>query len=332
MKADNSNYAAGADRRKVVVGLPGYSHLAAAGVMEILRLASSIAEGAGDEPEWKTVPELLTRQNCKTGTLKNCREIIICVGGLSAGEYVDPAFDSWIRRSAAAGATIGAIGSAVHTIARAGLLGNHRSAVHPEYLAGFKESYPDLPANRNLYSIDEKRFTCAGGSAVLDMMITLITRWYGKPIASQVANKMLHSDIRPPDVTSVDLSTAKGHVPRRLRVLVQLMESNIEFPLSISELADQSGVSPRQVQRLFHDYLGVVPITHYREIRLGHARRLLRQTDLSITEIAFASGFANSSHFTRCFKEHFGLTPFSERISPLASIENNITQTTHNLL
>jgi transcriptional regulator GlxA family with amidase domain len=319
-------------RRKIVVGLPGYSHFAAAGVLEVLQLATLLSGDGDDQPEWMTVSELLSSECCNTGATNNSREILVIIGGPSSNAWNDTAFDAWLRRRAASGSTIGAIGSAVQTVARAGLLGRHRSALHPEILAGFKECHPDLSANSNLYSIDEKRFTCAGGSAVLDMMITLSARWYDKEVASQIANTMLHSDIRPPDTALCNLSTTTGQMPRRLKALLQLMENNIEFPLSISELADQSGVSPRQIQRLFHDYLGVVPITHYRGIRLDHARRLLRQTDMSITEIAFASGFANSSHFTRCFKEYFGVTPFAERISPLVSIEKLIPNSTHNLL
>lgn len=285
-------------------------------------MAAALSGATDYEPEWELISEQPASNIWQPPEHWTGNEVLIIVGGWSPPSWKHPGFDAWLRRRAAGGAIIGAIGSAVHTVARSGLLNTHQSALHPDILAGFKERHSDLDANRHLYSIDEKRFTCAGGTAVLDMMICLVAGWYGVTIANQIACKMLHVDVRAPDVAPAALSNALGRVPQQLKALVRLMENNIEFPLSISDLADQSGMSPRQVQRLFHDYLGVVPLTHYREIRLQHARRLLRQTDISITEIAFASGFANSSHFTRCFKEQFSITPFAERIAIPAAIAN----------
>jgi AraC family transcriptional regulator, glycine betaine-responsive activator len=306
--------------RIVVFGLPGHSRFSAAGVMEVLDLAREITETGGDNHVWVPLSAHSGAGDDASSEWENLidpadKAILIVVGGWSPSDWRHSGFEAWLRRRARGGSVVGAIGSAVHTLARTGLLKNHKSALHWEALAGFRERHSELDANRHLYSIDKNRFTCAGGTAVLDMMIGLVANWYGPRVANQIACRMLHTNIRPPEVTLPMMSDASGRIPRQIKRLIGLMENNIEAPLSISELARNSALSTRQTQRLFHEHLNIAPLKLYREIRLEHARRLLKQTDLSVTEIAFASGFANSSHFTRCFKDQFDTTPHLDRIS-----------------
>jgi transcriptional regulator GlxA family with amidase domain len=79
-------------------------------------------------------------------------------------------------------------------------------------------------------------------------------------------------------------------------------------------MASFAGISPRHLDRLFQTRLETSFLHHYRHLRLGHARNLLRQSALSVTEIAFACGFASSSHFARCYRGQFGTTPTAERL------------------
>ena len=78
-------------------------------------------------------------------------------------------------------------------------------------------------------------------------------------------------------------------------------------------LADAAGVSARQLNRLFTDKLGRPTMRYYRELRLDKAQSLLRNSPLSLTEIALATGFANSSHFSRAYTAQFGQPPSSYR-------------------
>ncbi|MEH6652193.1 MAG: helix-turn-helix domain-containing protein [Motiliproteus sp.] len=91
------------------------------------------------------------------------------------------------------------------------------------------------------------------------------------------------------------------------------MGSNIEEPLTIDELASYANVSRRRVERLFQTHLDSSPSRYYLELRITHARRLLLQGTDSIANIAIASGFVSSTHFSHCFKDYFDLSPSQAR-------------------
>ena len=91
------------------------------------------------------------------------------------------------------------------------------------------------------------------------------------------------------------------------------MEANIEEPVSPSELARQVGLSTRQLERLFRRYLNRSPKRYYMELRLGKARNLLMQTDMSVINVALACGFASPSHFSKCYRSQYNSTPYRER-------------------
>ena len=85
--------------------------------------------------------------------------------------------------------------------------------------------------------------------------------------------------------------------------------ANIEDPLSIKEIGIRTGVSPRQIERIFARNLSVTPIKFYRHQQLEHSMKLIEQTSLGLAEIALASGFSSSSILNKLFKKHFGSTP-----------------------
>jgi len=94
---------------------------------------------------------------------------------------------------------------------------------------------------------------------------------------------------------------------------VKFMENHVADPVSLPDLALAAGVSERQLNRLFQQKLGRSTMGYYRDLRLDKARNLLTNSSLPLTEIAYATGFANSSHFSRLFSEYFGRAPSSFR-------------------
>ena len=94
---------------------------------------------------------------------------------------------------------------------------------------------------------------------------------------------------------------------------VHCMEEHIEDPVGPADLANMVGLSTRQLERLFAKHLGCAPTRFYMNLRLEHARQLLRQTSMLISDVAIASGFVSTSHFAKCYKDFFGRTPRAER-------------------
>jgi transcriptional regulator GlxA family with amidase domain len=99
----------------------------------------------------------------------------------------------------------------------------------------------------------------------------------------------------------------------RLSTVIQRMEDNIEEPVSPAVLAEDAGMSTRQLERLFRRYLNRSPKRYYMELRLGKARNLLLQTDMSVINVALACGFASPSHFSKCYRALYKTTPYRER-------------------
>src|SRR5690606_32780394 len=90
----------------------------------------------------------------------------------------------------------------------------------------------------------------------------------------------------------------------------------LELPISSAELAEQAGLSVRQLERLFQKYLGCTPRAHYVELRLQRAHRLLTHSSLSVTEVGLACGFVSASHFAKRYRERFDQTPQKTRMGP----------------
>ena len=72
-------------------------------------------------------------------------------------------------------------------------------------------------------------------------------------------------------------------------------------------------MSQRQLERLCKRYLGATPAQYYVRLRLERARRMLRQTDMSVAEVAIACGFVSLSHFAKVYRRHYGLSPREDR-------------------
>jgi len=186
--------------------------------------------------------------------------------------------------------------------------------VHWEHGEALSESFPNLMIERTLYVIDRDRLTCAGGTAALDLMLELITNHHGSQFASLVSDWFLHTEIRP------SIGPQRSGMPARVGSsngvildAVKFMENHVADPMSLPDLALAAGVSERQLNRLFQQKLGRSTMGYYRDLRLDKARNLLTNSSLPLTEIAYATGFANSSHFSRLFSEYFGRAPSSFR-------------------
>ena len=239
---------------------------------------------------------------------------IVLVSGLHGERYADKEVFAWLRRMDRHGATIGALCTGAHILAKAGLITDHRCTIHWENLPGFVEAFPDIDVAADLYEIDRNRFTCSGGTAPLDLMLSRIAATHGDELATKVSEQCLLDRIRGPhDRQRMPIRLRLGVHHPKLIMAIELMEANIEDPLPQEQLAQYVGLSRRQLERLFRRHMGRTPAQYYLELRLERARHLLYQTDLPIMNIACACGFVSASHFSTCYRQMFGKTPRAER-------------------
>ncbi len=240
-------------------------------------------------------------------------ELFVCAGG-NPSLFEDAATLAWLRAQSRRGVRIGGISGGPVILGRAGLLDGRRSTMHWEYIPAFRESFPDHVVTTTRYEIDGTCCTCAGGTAAFDMMLALIGRRHGRELASAISEWFLHPRLglgREPQRMSVRDRYGVTHAAL-LRVLEHLEAAPEEMP-SRSALAKSAGISVRQLERLFQSNLGCTIGHHTTVLRLARARRLLRQTSLSVLEVAVASGFNSAAHFSRVYRNHYGHPPRLER-------------------
>ncbi len=241
-------------------------------------------------------------------------DLVLVVAGGDPSRFRDERTFQWLRRQTRRGVLIGGVSGGPVILARAGIMEGRRMTVHWEHAPVLAEISPALLVERSLYVFDRDRMTCAGGTAPLDMMHALIARHHGPDFARRVSDWFLHTEVRPSGGPQrAGAAERYGTTSAVIVMAVAAMEDHIADPLALGQLAKLSGIGPRQLNRLFRTRMGKSTMAFYRDLRLDKAHSLIRQSTLSITEIALATGFANSAHLSRCFRDRFHATPSSLR-------------------
>ena len=240
-------------------------------------------------------------------------DILIVCGGYRCSLAANPKLTTCLRASDKLGLRLGGLWNGSIALAHADLLDGQECAVHPDNHAYMKETFPNVKVSRNTLAVAPNRATCSGPVSALEMMLKLLNELKGSELVRAV-REVLSCDQSAESRDAIPLQMGDDPtLPESLRGIMELMRRNIDEPLTLVELAELSGVSRRQMERLFHAHLDSSPSRHYLELRLNHARRLLTQTNESITNVALASGFVSTSHFSNCYKDSFGISPSATR-------------------
>ena len=308
-------------RRFVFVLLNEFTMLCFSAAVESLRIANRMA---GQELyEWVLASEDGEPVTCSAGAtftvdmgleaVQRDDTIFLC-GGVNIQRSTTTKVLNWLRRESRKGPVVGGLCTAAYSLAKAGLLDGRQATIHWENTDGFNEEFENIELTKSVFVIDRNRITTAGGTASIDLMLKLIAEDYDEELANSVADQLIYSSIR------TDQDTQRLSVPSRigvrhpkLSIVIQMMENNIEDPISPSIMAKDVGMSTRQLERLFRRYLNRSPKRYYMELRLQKARNLLMQTDMSVINVALACGFASPSHFSKCYRSHYNTTPYRER-------------------
>ncbi len=308
-------------RPYVFVLLDRFSLLSFAGAVDCLRLANRLSGrplyswtmmGEGGETKTSSAG-VAFRLDDDLGEPPREATIIVC-GGADVDRAATKRVIGWLRREARRSVAIGGLCTAAHALAKAGLLDGKRATIHWENQDGFAEEFDEVDLTRRVFTIDGNRMTTAGGTASIDLMLRLIARDHGEDLANAVADQMIYSSIRTDqDQQRLSTPTRIGVRHPKLSAVIQKMEAHIEEPVSPAVMAREVGLSTRQLERLFRRYLNRSPKRYYMELRLGRARNLLMQTDMSVINVGLACGFTSPSHFSKCYRAHYNTTPYRER-------------------
>ena len=308
-------------RKFVFVLPPKFTLLSFASALECLRISNRMSNKI--LYEWEIISENGTSIICSAGIefsvdhdlneLNRDDTIMLC-GGENIRAATTKRLLSWLRRESRRGLAIAGLCTGAFPLAKAGLLEGKRATIHWENQDSFTEEFENVELTKSVFIIEGNRMTTAGGTSSIDLMLKLIANDHGEDLANAVADQQIYSSIRTTqDVQRLSVPTRLGVRHPKLGQVIQMMERNIEEPISPSILAKHVAMSTRQLERLFRRYLSRSPKRYYMELRLQKARNLLMQTDMSVINVALACGFASPSHFSKCYRAHYATTPYRER-------------------
>ena len=308
-------------RHFVFLLVPDFSMMPFTAAIEPLRVANRMH---GGEPySWRTASlhgnpvaasnGASVQVDSALADCASCDAIIVC-SGIGVTARFGEAMNAQLRRFSRRGAMVGSVCTGSAILADAGLLDQHRCTIHWEDIETFSENYPRLEVTRSLFEIDHDRFTCSGGTAPLDLMLHFITEDFGRELGAVVADQMLHHSARESsEPQRLALSERTGVRHNGLLDVIGAMEDHLENTLPLSELARRGRMSLRQMERLFIRDLAVKPARYYRELRLNRARQLIRQTGMTMTQIAVSTGFSSAPHFAKAYRAAHGTAPSADR-------------------
>ncbi len=247
--------------------------------------------------------------------IENKFDMVVVNASWAPERFKNKKLQAWLRRMDKQGTTMIGLDTGAFVLAFAGMLNGYRAVVHYEHTESFRELFPDICLEQQLFVIDRNRLTCCGGLASADLAMDVLCSLRGTDLANAAAHYIFLERLRAGEEGQRPKTYEPiGYtVPEGLREAMLLMERNLEEPLSITEIAKHAELSQRQLERLFRRHTGLTPVRYYLNIRLDRARGLITQTELSIAEVASACGFGSSDQLARAYKMRFGTTPTMDK-------------------
>ena len=303
--------------------LPGASILCVASAVDPLRAANRISGEqlytwtitSPDGADTPTTSGLSVTVSEKFNASAR-HEVLIIIGGFGTAPYGKGPFISSLAKACRQARAVGGVEAGTWLLGRAGLLEGRAATTHFEDMEDFRAAFPGTDVKPDRYVIDGPVFTSSGASPTFDLMLHLIRARQGVRMAMNVASVFVYERARNTETSKplVSIGQLEQNEPR-LAVTLRLMESHIDEPIHITDIAKRIGISTRTLEKSFLRHIGEPPAHFYLGLRLAAARKMVTDTKLPMTEIAARTGFSSAAVFTRAFSRRFARAPKSLRQS-----------------
>ena len=215
---------------------------------------------------------------------------------------------AFVREAGRQARRVASVCSGTYVLAEAGLLNGKRATTHWSRTKDFQRRYPDIRLEPDrIWIQDGSVWSSAGITAGIDLALAMIGADEGETIARRTAQQLVVYHHRPGGQSQhsalIDLR------PGRFDALLSWARQNLSEPLSVEQLAERAGMSPRNFARQFAQETGVTPAKAVERLRVEAARALLDSGPLQIEDVALETGFGDGERMRRAFIRAFGQPP-----------------------
>ena len=234
----------------------------------------------------------------------------VMIGAGTAIEPVTPRLIEFIKRSMKTSRRVAAPCIGAFALAEAGALDGRRATTHWAFARELQTRYPDLRVEEDrIYIIDGPVWTSAGMTAGIDLALAMIENDHGQNIARSIARKLVVYHRRSGGQSQFSTLLELEPKSDRIQRAIDFANRNLRRELSVEELADAAGLSPRQFSRAFKEETGQSPAKAVENLRVEAARLLMEQGRHSMDVIANETGFGDRERMRRAFLRALGQPP-----------------------
>lgn len=270
------------------------------------------ASKTGGSVESRQGPSLETED---VDMLKSSNDIVIVSLGDAPAEANGAPLAKHLRYWKRQGNLIIGLETGAVPLADGGLL-DRPACISPAYARDFIRRYRSVGLSGDLFDTSGQVRTCVGGAAALDLILAVLAERHDADLMRAVRDSLIAPPPRAGDTALTGgTQTPLGEgMPAPLLRSIDLMRGALDQSLSVPDLARKTKLSQRQLERLFRSHTGRSPNQYYRMLRLDRAREMVTRSAAPMPEIATACGFTSPVHFSRAYKEQFGLPPMRDRV------------------
>lgn len=220
----------------------------------------------------------------------------------------------WLNNSFVKGSQIVGVGTGNCLIAEAGLLNGRPATTHWHYAKQFSIDYPQVHLKPDFFiTQSERMYTVASLNALADVLVHIISQFYGKETALHVERNFSH-EIRKPYEEQRYLEGAVDRHPDELIAQIQFwLKTNLACEHNLQYVAAQFNLNYRTFTRRFRAATNQSPLEYWQQLRIETAKELLASSNLSVQDIALEVGYNDQGHLTRIFRKILNQTPSQYR-------------------
>ncbi|WP_131737625.1 GlxA family transcriptional regulator [Actinomadura roseirufa] len=243
-------------------------------------------------------------------------DTLVVVGGNGVDQARhDPALLGWVSAVARKARRLTSVCSGVILLAAAGLLDGCRVTTHWGREEQLRAEFPELVVDSDpIFIRDGRVWTSAGVTAGMDLALALVEADHGRETAHKAARELVLFLRRPGSQSqfSVPLWSAPP-ASDPIRAVLASIQADPGARHSIADLAADSGLSVRHLQRRFSAEVGVPPAAYVERVRIEAARRALAEGDEPVATLARRLGFGTGETLRRAFHRNVGVAPSDYR-------------------